>query len=280
MKRKFLMTAIVACLGLLCFCACGDSKGDSALSVTLNADVQMDGAFVRSPGEITVLADAAENSGFTDGIAPETAVSALDVMVALHEELYGEEFTADPASFLAIDGGWISHAFDNSTDSVSVILNGESAHSETVSSYGGFEALTVDQTEVKNGDTIEFVAYQDTENYGDYALWLFDGDEKVTSLETTVGSEVKLTVKGYAFSFYGAYGTEEISASYLEPVAGAALALVDEDGTLVPVGDGVADGEGNLSFIPEEVGTYTLAAYLPEDQDAKAFISWITVTVK
>lgn len=281
MKRKHFALALLCCAGLLGLCGCGtDVEPTDVLTATVYTDAQVDGSFVRPYGEITVSADAAENNGFADQVAPETAVSALDVMVALHEELYGKDFTADPAAYIGIDGGWINNAFDNSTDSVSVILNGESAHSDAASSYGGFEALTVDQTEVKDGDVIQFVSYQDTENYSDYALWLYADDEKVTSLDVASGSDVKLNVKGYTFSFYGAYGEEEITASYLEPMAGVELAVLGKDGVLSPLDGAVSDAEGNVTFALEEAGTYTVVAYLPEGNEAVSFMACLTVTVK
>lgn len=281
MKRKKWMLMLLLCTGLLGFCACGSSEETvSVPTATVYADVQVSGAFVRPYNEITVAADAAENNGFTDQVSAETGVSALDVMVALHEELYGDDFTADPAAYMQVDGGWINGAFENSGDSWSVIYNGESAHSDTVSAYGGFEALTVDQTEVKDGDVVEFVAYQDTVNYGDYALWIYHGEERVTKLDATAGSEVDLTVKGYSLGFYGSFGTDEITASYLVPVEGVHLAFMAEDGTLTDLDGSVSDGEGSVKMTIEEPGTYTVVAYLPAGGDNVAFAAGLIVMVK
>ena len=281
MKKKSLFAALLCGMALLGFCACGGSEETAALpTVTVYADAQVGGAFVRPYGEITVSADAAENNGFTDQVSADTAVSALDVMVALHEELFGEDFTADPAAYMQVDGGWINGTFENSGDSWSVIYNGESAHSDTESAYGGFEALTVDQTEVKDGDVVEFVAYQDTENYSDYALWICSGEERITALETEAGAAAELTVSGYSFGFYGSFGTDEIRASYLEPVKGVQLALMAEDGTLTALDGAFSDENGKVSFTLEETGTYTVVACLPPESEGCAFMAALTVTVK
>ena len=281
MKKKSLFAALLCGMALLGFCACGGSEETAALpTVTVYADAQVGGAFVRPYAEITVSADAAENNGFTDQVSADTAVSALDVMVALHEELFGEDFTADPAAYMQVDGGWINGTFENSGDSWSVIYNGESAHSDTESAYGGFEALTVDQTEVKDGDVVEFVAYQDTENYSDYALWICSGEERITALETEAGAAAELTVSGYSFGFYGSFGTDEIRASYLEPVKGVQLALMAEDGTLTALDGAFSDENGKVSFTLEETGTYTVVACLPPESEGCAFMAALTVTVK
>lgn len=282
MKRKNIALTLLCCAGLLGLCGCGGEETTETadvLTATVYADAQVGGEFIYPYAEVTASADAAENVGLADEIAPETAVSALDVLVAVHEELYGEAFTADPAAYLGVDGGWISNAFENSTDSWSVIYNGESAHSDVESSYGGYEALMINQTAVADGDVVEFVAYQDTVNYADNALWIMQDGTRITSLEVAVGEEVSLNVQGYTYSFFSSYGTETIAAEYLAPVAGVQLGTMAEDGTITAIDGAVCDADGNVTYVPAEAGTYTVVAYLSAG-DVVAFFSALTVTVK
>lgn len=282
MRKRNVALTLLCCAGLLGLCGCGETEttaGAETLSVTVYADAQVGGEFVYPYSEVTVSSDAAENAGLSDEIAPDAAVSALDVLVAVHEELYGDDFTADPSSYLAVEDGWISNAFENSTDSWSVIFNGESAHSDAESSYGGFEALMINQTEVADGDVVEFVAYQDTVNYADQTLWFMAEGTRITALELAAGEEFSLNVQGYTYSLYGAYGTEAIANTCLMPVAGVQLGLMAADGSITPIDGAVCDDGGNVTLVLAEAGDYTVVAYVPQG-DVVAFYSALTVTVK
>lgn len=283
MRKRNVTMILLCCIALLGLCGCNaDAVLDDAVevqSVTLFADAQVGGEFVYPYGEVTVASDAADQAGFTDGVTANTGVSALDVLVALHEELYGEAFTEDPAAYLVVEDGWIRTAFEKSTDSWSVICNGESAHSDEESSYGGFEALMLHQTEVADGDTVEFVAYQDVVNYADQALWFMAEGTRITALELAAGEEFSLNVQGYTYSLYGAYGTEAITNTCLLPVAGVQLGLMAADGSVTPIDGAVCDDAGNVTLLLPEAGDYTVVAYVPQG-DAVAFGSVLTVTVQ
>lgn len=276
------MAAIVMVLvasSLLVGCGGNDPKDAAVLSVTVYADSQLNGNYDFPYQALTVAADTAESYGYEDQIAAESAVSALDVLVAMHEVQYGDDFTAETCNdYFAVDGGWISKAFENSTTSWSVILNGEAAHSEVTSEYGGYESLMISQTEVTDNDVVEVIAYQDTENYTDNAIWFLQDDKKINQLSVTAGAETTLTVKGYAFCFYGAYGTEEIVKNHLTPLAGVQLALLEKDGSLTDLEGAVSDSTGTVTFHVEEAGTFTVVAYMPADTGGLAFYSALTVT--
>ncbi len=273
-----LMAFVVS--SLLVGCGGNDQKDAAAPSVTVYADSQLNGNYDFPYQALTVAADKAESYGYEDQVAAENAVSALDVLVAMHEVEYGDDFTADTCKdYFTVKDGWISKAFENNTTSWSVILNGEAAHSEVTSEYGGYESLMISQTEVNDNDVVEVVAYQDTENYTDHAIWFLQDDKKINQLSVTAGAETTLTVKGYAFCFYGSYGTEEIGKNYLTPLAGVQLALLEEDGSLTDLEGAVSDSAGTVSFYIEEAGTFTVVAYMPADTGVLAFYSALTVTV-
>jgi hypothetical protein len=279
---KFVVVMIslfaIACL----FVGCGnvDNSAETVPSVTVYADSQIDGNYGFPYQELTVSADTAESYGYEDQVSEDTAVSALDVLVAMHEVEYDDAFTTDTCNdYFVVNDGWISKAFENDTTSWSVIVNGEAAHSDVTSEYGGFESLMINQTEVSDDDVVEVISYQDMENYTDNELWLLQDDTRISQLSLTAGAETTLTVKGYSFAYYGAYGTEEISSQYLMPMEGAQLAILNEDGSL-SVMEGVAsDVDGMVTFQIDEAGTYTVVAFMPEDTGMIAFYSALTVTV-
>ena len=277
MKKRNVAMTLLCCAGLLGLCGCGGGEESAdALTATVYTDAQVGGAFVYPFTELTVSADAAENFGLTDSVAPDTAVSALDVLVAAHQDLYGD----DAASQLVVEEGWIEKAFEQETDYWSVLCNGESPHSDVESAYGGYEALIINQSPVVDGDIVEFVANQDDVNFADNALWIMQDGNRISSLELTAGEAAELNVKGYPCSFYGTYGTEAIAAEYLAPVAGVQLGLMGEDGSVTAIDGAVCDGEGNVSLTLESAGEYVVVAFVPAGGEAVAFYSPLVVVVK
>lgn len=265
--KRLSVIAMLLCCAVFAFCACGsneetaDTSSDgSALTVTVYADVQLDGEMTRDFGTIEVSSDAAENAGLADSVDSASAVSALDVLAALHTEMY-PDFNADTAGdYVVVDGGWMNKAFEYETANWSVILNAEAPHGDAESSYGGFEPLTVDQTEVNDGDVVEFVTYCDTENYSDEEIWFYSDGNRGNTFAFNPGEEFSLNLKSYCFSFYGNYGEEAISEGYLAASDNIKLSVYDAQGNEVDCGEAVTDAEGNVSLTIEEPGSYNVIA--------------------
>ena len=276
MKKKQIALTLLCCAGILGFCACGGEESADSVTATVCVDAQVGGKFIYPFTELTVSSTAAEDLGLSDTVDPTASVSALDVLVAAHQDLYGD----DAASRINVEEGWIEKAFEQETDYWSVLLNGESPHSDVESVYGGYEALIINQTAVFDGDIVEFIANQDTVNFADNALWIMRDGNCISTLELTAGESVDLNVQGYPCSFYGSYGIETIAAEYLAPVAGAQLGLMAEDGTVTAMEGATCDGEGNVSLTLSEAGDYVVVAYVPAGSDVYAFFAPISVTVK
>ena len=110
MKRKYLFTTLLLCLSLILSAGCGakkdaadtETKSDATpAEITVYSDAQLTQNCVIYR-ELTVGGDLAESYGFNDGLDVDT-VSALDVLVALHEEKYGDSCTADTCGdYLAV----------------------------------------------------------------------------------------------------------------------------------------------------------------------------------
>ncbi|MBQ1251542.1 MAG: hypothetical protein IIY02_01360 [Firmicutes bacterium] len=156
MKKKQIAMTLLCCAGILGFCACGGDTSSEPITATVYADAQVGGEFVYPFTELTVASTAAEDLGLTDAVDASASVSALDVLVAAHQDLYGD----DAASHLNVEEGWIEKAFAQETDYWSVLWNGESPHSDVESGFGGYEALIINQSVVADGDIVEFIACQ------------------------------------------------------------------------------------------------------------------------
>ncbi len=277
--NKNIIFALAVMALVLCF-----SMGAAATTVAeadVTLDVQSAGAFALPYQTVTVNANLAEEYGYTDQLSPSEQVSALDVMVKMHELIYGDDFTtANCTDYLNVSAdGWILKALEEASYNWSFILNGECAHSDVESSYGGYEGLTVNQTAVADGDICELVEYQDTTDYADQCLWFLQNNAKVTSLDVVAGSSIDLQLAGYPFATKGAYGTEAILAEHLSALSGVQLALMNEDGTLDDIPEAVTDKDGDVSLSFDDCGSYTLVATVPASSETKAFLSVLTVNV-
>lgn len=277
--NKNVVFAMVVMALMLCF-----SMGAAATTVVdaeVALDVQSAGAFALPYQTVTVKADLAEEYGYTDQLSPSEQVSALDVLVKMHELIYGDDFTtANCTDYLNVSAdGWILKALKETSYDWSFILNGECAHSDVVSSYGGYEGLTVNQTAVTDGDVGELVKYQDTTDYGDQCVWFLQDNAKVTSIDVVADSSFDLQLAGYPFATKGAYGTEAILADHLSALSGAQMALMKEDGTLVDIPEAVTDEDGDVSLSFDDCGSYTVVATLPASSETKAFLSVLTINV-
>lgn len=223
-NKNIVFTLVIMAL-ILC-CSMG-AAADTAVDADITLDVQSAGAFVLPYQTVTVNAGLAEEYGYTDALDASEQVSALDVLVKIHEMIYGAAFTkADCTDYLNVStDGWILKALEEATYAWSFVVNGECAHSEETAAYGGYIALNVHETPVVDGDVCELVQYQDTEEYADQYLWFLQDDAKVVSLDVVAGSTFDLQLAGYPFMAKGAYGTAAILADHLTALGGAQLAL-------------------------------------------------------
>lgn len=276
--NKNIVFALVVMTLVLCF-----SMGAAAVTVVeadVTLDVQSAGAFALPYQTVTVKADLAEEYGYTDQLSPSEQVSALDVLVKMHELIYGDDFTtANCTDYLDVPGGWISRALEEKTTGWSFAVNGECAHSDVEIPPYGYVGLAVNQTPVVDGDICELMKNQDTVEYADQYLWFLQDNAKVTSIDVLAGSSIDLKLAGYPFMTNGTFGTEAILADHLSALSGAQLALMDKDGKLTDIPAAVTDEDGAASISFKECGSYTVVATVPASSETKAFLSVLTVNV-
>ncbi|KAF5034606.1 S-layer homology domain protein [anaerobic digester metagenome] len=250
-----------------------------AVKASVYTDAQVAGAFTLPYQMVRVSSDLAESYGYVDSVPFWENVSALDVIVKIHKMVYGDDFTeANCTDYLNVAAdGWILKALSNTSWDWSFTVNGECAHSDVASSYGGYEALTVNQTAVYAYDVVELVKYQDTTNYADQCIWMMCDGERVDAVFAPVGEDITFSLAGYAFMTYGAYGTEAIIDDHLTALNGAQLAVMNQKGELTDIDDAITDADGNVTISFTEEGAYTVVAYLPEESADKAFMAVVSV---
>ncbi|MDO4477635.1 MAG: cell wall-binding repeat-containing protein [Lachnospiraceae bacterium] len=219
--------------------------------------------------KLHVSSHAAEEKGYKD---VSGSVTAVDVLVAAHSEMFGDEFDTNPKNYLDVSAsGWVTKIFGQSAD-MALYKNGWAPNDGTESSYGGYNGLLVTQITVTDNDVLDVMFYSKDATWTDYYTYITPVTEKVMA-----GEDVTVKVTGYMACFEGSnYLTPEAAAACNKPVVGAALAFVDptsgEVGAPIKVNDKVVltDAKGEATFkMPAEVDDYYLTAisYVSEDED-------------
>lgn len=234
--------------------------------ITVSASASAAGAFIANERELSVSSGEAEKYGFTDSV--ENGVSALDVLVALHEKKYGSEFTAaNVGDYLAESGGWLTKAFGQSASASGYLPN----HAYT--------DKMITQEQMSDGDTFEFFFYENAAYYTDYYTHLDD---------FTVKAGEEKTINSGGWEFMTGYSPTPITHAG----EGVKLAFVNKDGTLTPIEGAESDANGDIKVTFDTAGTYEVSltgavacqgfnysTYEYEDTVAPVIPSVTTVTV-
>lgn len=203
-----------------------------ALEAHVIASSQSMGTYMSVPQELTVNAWTAEGYGYSD-MNTET-VSMLDVLVAEHALIFGEDFNiTSAADYLGIDeSGWITTIFGEETSGCGYFLNDES-----VWSLG---------QAVADEDVCTFFLYGDGTAWSDIYTFLTVPEEAAI-----VGKDVEITVTGFTASWN--QGTF--------PVEGVQIGMLDMETGEVTVAEGATtDADGKIMICFEEAGSYYLVA--------------------
>ena len=193
-----------------------------AVSATVSYTAQADGAFLMAPQiDAKVSSDLAESYGYEDQVAVNEGVSTLDVLVAVHQDIFGTDFNQENAStYLELSGNFISTIWGTKTGDVGILVNGVTPHA-------GGEGYAVNQAKVTDGDKIDFYIYQVTPGWSDNYIWLEDASgNKLDGQTVTAGSTVELYVKGYSPFQYG-MEEDSVIREHTAGIASATLQLVD-----------------------------------------------------
>ena len=226
--------------------------------------VKADNDYICMPGHITVTSDTADKLGYKDEVKQSEAVSALDVLVALHETQYTMT-SATAENYLKLwyqkdKGAWIDKMFGVETTAVSFAVNGlapdtgeiyKDANGNPTNDYVG---KMVNEAAVENGDVVDFFFYKDVEGYNDkYAYFTDDAGNFVKSLTVTPGESYTLNVKAYTYAYYS-LSKPEWRALFVENVP-EDIIIADEADNYTYMID---NGQVTIDVPADATGSYTL----------------------
>ena len=205
--------------------------------------------------------EAAEHGYFkAEAFADKTTV--LDALVAIHHEMYGADFDANPENYLVVpENGFISKIFGVTTSDLGYYVNNAYPVDET--GMGTVANTTV----LKNGDVLNIFRYFNQ----DYKAIYMSFDQ--TKVEARTNQEFTLSLKG-----------EKTLADWSkkkDAYAGAKVAVKDADGNVVA--EAVTDKDGVAKLTVEKAGKYsaTVTALAEDETSSKQFIApYAEVTVK
>lgn len=277
MKKRILsmLLVLVMLLGLLPVSAFAEGNPITA-SITMTA--QANGQFLCDPQfGLTVTSDLAEQLDYYDEVDPNTAVSALDALVAAHYLIYEDAFAENPTDYLDHSNGWVTKAFGQDSP-FGFWVNG------TAASTGGLEydpwsfEYMISQAPIKDGDKVDFWLYQDA-GYGDYYLSFRDmSANMLTSLSIPAGGTVDFQVMGCSAMSGSVSDEYKLANGMLNPMGGIELAVVQADGTELPIRS-TDDGYVTSFGLGDTPGEYLLVAYANSSCQYKVIKAVIPVTV-
>ena len=230
--------------------------------------VKANNEYICEPGYITVTSDTADKLGYKDKVKQSEAVSALDVLVALHKTQYTMT-SATAENYLKLwyqeslteGGAWIDKMFGVETTAVSFAVNGLAPHTDkmyvdptTKKETNDYVGKMVNEAKVEDGDVVDFFFYQDTQSYSDmYAYFADDNGNFLKSLTVTPGETYTLNVKAYAYKMYS-LSIPSWRNLFVENVPDAYMYASTLDGL---IGDYVSGGQFTFT-VPENATTTML----------------------
>lgn len=205
--------------------------------------------------------EAAEHGYFkAEAFADKTTV--LDALVAIHHEMYGADFDANPENYLVVpENGFISKIFGVTTSDLGYYVN--NAYPVDGTGMGTVANTTV----LNNGDVLNIFRYFNQ----DYKAIYMSFDQK--KVEARTAQEFTLSLKG-----------EKTLADWSkkkDAYAGAKVAVKDAEGNVVA--EAVTDKDGIAKLTVDKAGKYTatVTALAEDETSSKQFIApYAEVTVK
>ena len=238
--------------------------------------VQSENKYIAVSDTIVVNGYLAESYGFTDSV--EDSVSALDVLVAEHEKLYGDKFTKSTADeYLVVSanqyGTMVSKAFGKDASTFMYAVNEKYPHNDTLVD-GYYTGYTVDQAKVSDGDTADFYFLQDA-SYSDDLSTI-----TLSTNEITTDKSFNLSLKGYNYAWYGACEQSTIDAN-THAIEGAKVAIIDvTTGEMETLENVVTDKNGNASVNIDKAGKYFVTAYVDGEGKTPILMSQAVINVE
>ena len=206
----------------------------AAITVRLNQTPNQPGQLL----SMTVAADTAQSYGYEKPEEMKNKVAVVDVLYAIHKELYGADFENDPGRYLAVDNtGKINTIFKAQNPNVSYLINDK----YPLDANGIMTAAH--NSVVNTGDQFSLFVYADTTGWTDKYLFFQDVPSSVEA-----GKEFAVTLKTYGYD--SNWNTVELL------VAGSTLTL--ENKATGEKTQAVTDENGAAVIKAEKAGSYRL----------------------
>lgn len=206
----------------------------AAITVRLNQTPNQPGQLL----SMTVAADTARFYGYEKPEEMKNKVAVVDVLYAIHKELYGADFENDPGRYLAVDNtGKINTIFKAQNPNVSYLINDK----YPMDASGNMTAAH--NSVVNTGDQFSIFVYADTTGWTDKYLFFQDVPSSVEA-----GKEFAVTLKTYGYD--SNWNTVELL------VAGSTLTL--ENKATGEKTQAVTDENGSAVIKAEKAGSYRL----------------------
>ena len=244
----------------------GGTPAVTTANVTIRS--QAAGVYLHGITTMNVSSDAAEKYGFKDEV---DGVSALDALVEAHKLVFDDFTAATAKDYLDVgSSGWISTIFGVTTYACGFYVNeGYPNDGTPVANGKGYNGTMVTNTELTDGDVVDFYVMEDDSAYSDYYTWV-DAPAAVSE-----GQEITVTVKGfYAMEGYRYKTPAELKAA-AKAVEGLQLGWVDpETGAFTAIKDAITDENGQATFVVNsDDATGYLAAASNEDEEVYALMN-------
>ncbi len=206
----------------------------AAITVRLNQTPNQLGQLL----SMTVAADTARSYGYEKPEEMKNKVAVVDVLYAIHKELYGTDFENDPGRYLAVNNtGKITTIFKAQNPNVSYLINDK----YPMDASGNMTAAH--NSVVNTGDQFSIFVYADTTGWTDKYLFFQDVPSSVEA-----GKEFAVTLKTYGYD--SNWNTVELL------VAGSTLTL--ENKATGEKTQAVTDENGSAVIKAEKAGSYRL----------------------
>lgn len=238
---------------------CGDDgtlyyKNDSGYLFALSSKIKVKASlseenFLLSPTLLDADMNSAEKYGYTDTV--RNNVSALDVLVSIHEYTLGDDFSSETAEdyLIVSPEGYLSRIMGTDTNNFGFAVNGKAPHDDILTEYG-YTGYSLNQAVVKNNDIVEFFIYRDDWAMDTYCSFS-KNDTILDSITLNKGDMINVKLTGYPFAWYSCSEESQIE-SYRTPVTNAKILL---DGEIIAT----TDEYGMFSIKLDEIGNYTLS---------------------
>ena len=237
-------------------------EGDEPVTAAVDFTSQRSGSFLHAPKlGYEVSSDLAESYGYSDEV---NGVSALDVLVAAHQLVYGNDFNAGTAqNYLTLSGNTVTKQFGYS-GVCRFFLNHALANDGTMNQNGIYNETGIRAQEVKDGDLVEFFFLEDNTPGDIYNWFTSSGGKYSRSFTTFRGLNLKLILKGY-HAYYAPFCENEaamVNSPSADVVKGVQIYKVNmTTGALTPLSGAVTNNKGEVTIRFNTVGTYYVAAY-------------------